>query len=340
MIARFRACSLAGLLIGSFLNVCIYRLPRDLSVVRPRSFCPGCETADCLVRQHPGGELFSSSAVTAAIAEPLIPARYLIVELLTALLFFLIVNALGFTGASAKLCLLTALLVGLTFADLESLILPDEFTLGGIVAGLLFAWFVPVDDMIAHLFLPAFGFKLSPQWLSVAESVIGAAGPAGCLWLGGLLFEKIRHKEGLGLGDVKMMAMFGAFLGTTRHVAYSRSWIDCGLDHRPYLYPRHQAGRQPATSCLSALFSDSPELSWRLWAKKSSGGTWGCCKASGAGFSLRWASAHANNLTENFRPRCNTFHSAVAIMEWSNRCLSHFGSTAASRPGASFPRNR
>jgi leader peptidase (prepilin peptidase) / N-methyltransferase len=203
---------IAGLLIGSFLNVCIFRMPRDLSVVRPRSFCPGCE--------HPIAWYDNIPVVSYFLLRrrcrhcgALIPARYLMVEILTALLFFLIVNALGFTGASAKLCLLTALLVGLTFADLEARILPDEFTLGGIVAGLLFSYFVPVDDMIAHLFLPAFGFKLSPQWLSVAESVLGAAGPAGCLWLGGFLFEKIRHKEGLGLGDVKMMAMFGAFLG-------------------------------------------------------------------------------------------------------------------------------
>ena len=203
---------IAGLLIGSFLNVCIFRMPRDLSVVRPRSFCPACEHPIAWYDNIPVVSYFLLRRRCRHCGER-IPARYLMVEMLTALLFFLIVNALGFTGASAKLCLLTALLVGLTFADLEARILPDEFTLGGIVAGLLFSYFVPVDDMIAHLFLPAFGFKLSPQWLSVAESVLGAAGPAGCLWLGGFLFEKIRHKEGLGLGDVKMMAMFGAFLG-------------------------------------------------------------------------------------------------------------------------------
>ena len=204
----------AGLLIGSFLNVCIYRMPRDLSVVRPRSFCPTCE--------HPIAWYDNIPVVSFFVLRrrcrhcgALIPYRYLIVEILTAVLFFLIVNALGLTAASAKLCLLTALLVGLTFADLEARILPDEFTLGGTAAGLVLAYFVPVKDVIAHVFLPAFGWKLGPQWMSVAESVLGAAGPAGCLWLGGFLFEKIRHKEGLGLGDVKMMAMFGAFLGVS-----------------------------------------------------------------------------------------------------------------------------
>jgi leader peptidase (prepilin peptidase) / N-methyltransferase len=204
----------AGLLIGSFLNVCIYRMPRDLSVVRPRSFCPTCEHLIAWYDNIPVVSFFLLRRRCRHCGAP-IPYRYLIVEILTAVLFFLIVNALGLTATSAKLCLLTALLVGLTFADLEERILPDEFTLGGTAAGLVLAYFVPVNDVIAHVFLPAFGWKLGPQWMSVAESVLGAAGPAGCLWLGGFLFEKIRHKEGLGLGDVKMMAMFGAFLGVS-----------------------------------------------------------------------------------------------------------------------------
>jgi len=203
---------IAGLLIGSFLNVCIYRMPRDLSVVRPRSFCPACEHPIAWYDNIPVVSYFVLRGRCRHCGAR-IPVRYVIVELLTAALFFLIVTALGLTAPAAKLCLLTALLVGLTFADLEERILPDEFTLGGTAIGLVLAYFVPVDDVIAHIVLPGLGFHLSPQWLSVAESVLGAAAPAGSLWLGGFLFEKIRHKEGLGLGDVKMMAMFGAFLG-------------------------------------------------------------------------------------------------------------------------------
>ena len=203
---------IAGLLIGSFLNVCIYRMPRDLSVVRPRSFCPACEHPIAWYDNIPVVSYFVLRGRCRHCGAR-IPVRYVIVELLTAALFFLIVTALGLTAPAAKLCLLTALLIGLTFADLEERILPDEFTLGGTAAGLVLAYFVPVDDVIAHIVLPGLGFHLSPQWLSVAESVLGAAAPAGSLWLGGFLFEKIRHKEGLGLGDVKMMAMFGAFLG-------------------------------------------------------------------------------------------------------------------------------
>jgi leader peptidase (prepilin peptidase)/N-methyltransferase len=202
-----------GLVIGSFLNVCIYRLPRDLSVVRPsRSFCPACEHQIAWYDNIPVLSYLLLGRRCRHCHQP-ISGRYAMVELLTALLFLMIVVALGPTAMAAKLCVLCALLVGLVFTDLESLILPDEFTLGGTVIGLIFAWFVPVDDIIAHLMLTIAGFRPGPQWASVAESVTGAVVPAGLLALGGLLFEKIRHKEGLGLGDVKMMAMLGAFLG-------------------------------------------------------------------------------------------------------------------------------
>jgi leader peptidase (prepilin peptidase)/N-methyltransferase len=203
----------AGLLIGSFLNVCIYRMPRDLSVVRPsRSFCPACEHQIAWYDNIPVlSYLLLGRRCRHCHAS--ISARYALVELLTATLFLLVVAALGQTGMAIKLCVLCALLVGLTFTDLESLILPDEFTLGGTVVGLIFAWFVPVDDIIARLALTIAGFHPTPQWSSVAESVTGALLPAAMLGFGGWLFEKIRHKEGLGLGDVKMMAMLGAFLG-------------------------------------------------------------------------------------------------------------------------------
>ena len=203
---------LAGLLIGSFLNVCIYRMPRDLSVVRPRSFCPACEHPIAWYDNIPVVSYFLLGR-RCRHCRAVIPVRYVIVEALTALLFFVVVNALGPTAVAAKLCLLVALLVGLTFADLEERILPDEFTLGGTAAGLVLAWFIPVDDSIAHAVLLAQRVAWGEQWMSVSEAVLGAALPAGFLWLGGFLFEKIRHKEGLGLGDIKMLAMMGAFLG-------------------------------------------------------------------------------------------------------------------------------
>ena len=203
---------IAGLLIGSFLNVCIFRMPRDLSVMWPRSFCPECEHPIAWYDNVPILSYFVLRRRCRHCGK-LIPARYLIVEILTAVLFFAVVTALGPTAVAAKLCLLVALLVGLTFADLEERILPDEFTLGGTAVGLVLAWFIPVDDIIAHAIFSLQRIDADPRWMSVGESLLGALLPSGFLWLGGVIFEKVRHKEGLGLGDVKMIAMIGAFLG-------------------------------------------------------------------------------------------------------------------------------
>jgi leader peptidase (prepilin peptidase)/N-methyltransferase len=133
-----------------------------------------------------------------------------VVEALTGLLFLLIVLALGVNLPSIKLCLLSALLVGLIFCDMEQRILPDELTLGGIVAGMVFATVVPMEWEYAHLLLPA---RWDDKLLSAGESVLGAVFASGLLWVVGVVYEKIRHKEGLGFGDVKMMAMVGTFLG-------------------------------------------------------------------------------------------------------------------------------
>src|SRR5262249_2496066 len=138
--------ALFGLLIGSFLNVCIYRLPRDLSVVRPRSYCPECEKPIAWFDNIP---LLSSLRLKGRCrhcGKP-IPARYPVVEALTAVLFFVFVAALGPSLVAFKFCLLSALLVGMVFSDLEERILPDEFTLGGLVAGLALSWGGPIVDV-------------------------------------------------------------------------------------------------------------------------------------------------------------------------------------------------
>jgi leader peptidase (prepilin peptidase)/N-methyltransferase len=203
---------LFGLLIGSFLNVCIYRWPRDLSVVRPRSHCPSCEKTIAWYDNVPlvsyvvlGGQCRYCRAR--------IPFRYPIVELLTGLLFFLYVLALGPSVAALRDCIFAAMLVGLIFSDLEERILPDEFTLGGALVGIAFSWFVQVPDHTAQALLWLLGWEPQGRMQSLMESVFGAAMPALLLWGGGWLYEKVRHREGLGFGDVKLMAMVGAFLG-------------------------------------------------------------------------------------------------------------------------------
>jgi leader peptidase (prepilin peptidase)/N-methyltransferase len=198
---------LFGLLIGSFLNVCVYRLPQDLSVVRPRSYCPACS--------HPIAWYDNVPLLSYALlgghcrhCKATISLRYPVVELMTGVLFFFFVWRLGPSVAAAKYCVLSALLVGLTFSDLYSRILPDEFTLGGTAAGLVFAWFVPLNDLFSMFFLHD-----HPRWASVGDAVLAAVVPGLFLWFGGWLYFKLRHREGLGLGDVKLVAMVGAFLG-------------------------------------------------------------------------------------------------------------------------------
>lgn len=203
---------LFGLLIGSFLNVCIHRLPRDLSVVRPRSHCPACERQ---IAWYDNVPLVSYILLRARCRHcgTRIAWRYPAVELLTGALFAAAVWHLGATPAAAKLCLFAALQVGLIFSDLEELILPDEFTLGGLAAGLALALVIPLENSAAGALFWLAGIEAGPRALSLAEAALGAAVPAGFLWFGGWLFEKVRHKEGLGFGDVKLVAMIGAFLG-------------------------------------------------------------------------------------------------------------------------------
>jgi leader peptidase (prepilin peptidase)/N-methyltransferase len=204
--------ALFGLLIGSFLNVCIHRWPRDLSVVRPRSACPECEQPIAWYDNIPlVSYLFLRGRCRqCGIA---ISWRYPVVELLTAVSFAYFVHHGGVSIQAIKYCILAAILIGLIFSDLETLLLPDELTLGGIVIGLVFALFVPVPDSVFQLLAILSGFDARGRGGMFAEALLGTIVPAGAIWLGGWLFEKVRHKEGLGFGDVKMLAMVGAFLG-------------------------------------------------------------------------------------------------------------------------------
>ncbi len=144
------AAFLIGLLIGSFLNVCIYRWPRDMSVVRPRSFCPAC---DAPIVWHDNIPVISYLLLGGRCRQcrARIPLRYPVVELLTAVSFFVTVLTLGPGLVALKWCLFEALALGLLFSDLEQRILPDEMTLGGAVAGILLSLVVPMEWGYAHL---------------------------------------------------------------------------------------------------------------------------------------------------------------------------------------------
>ena len=213
MLEALLAC-VFGLLIGSFLNVCIYRLPRDLSVVRPRSYCTACEHTIAWYDNVPVLS-FALLGGKCRHCQSRIGLRYPLVEVTTGGLFFIYFLRLGPTLAAVKYCILGALLVGLLFSDLEERILPDEFTLGGTVVGLILSFFVRVQDFAAHVLLLVLRVSIDERspLLSFAEAAMGAFLPAFVLWLGGYLYEKVRKREGMGFGDVKMLLMIGAFLG-------------------------------------------------------------------------------------------------------------------------------
>lgn len=205
-----------GLAFGSFLNVCVYRLPLGLSVVTPRSACPHCKRSIAFYDNLPvlswlilGGRCRQCKAG--------ISPRYLFVELLTGALFVGTYAYFGLTLAALKYCVFGFLLLGLIFTDAETKLLPDKLTLPGIALGLLFSLLVPVHDM-ASQFLPAvlnlpFSADLSARLLSLLDSLLGAAVGASFIYGAGAAYLRWRGTEGMGFGDVKLMAMVGAFLG-------------------------------------------------------------------------------------------------------------------------------
>jgi leader peptidase (prepilin peptidase)/N-methyltransferase len=201
--------ALFGLLIGSFLNVCIYRLPRDLSVVWPRSFCPECSRPIAWYDNIPLLSVLILGGKCRYCQAPIF-WRYPVVELLTAASFFSAVVQHGLSGAALRLAVLSALLIALAFTDMEDRILPDEITVGGTAVGWLLALVYPMSGGLVTVLLPP---DRSPAGESLAGAVLGGAIPAFALWAVGGIYQRVRGREGVGFGDVKMLLMLGAFLG-------------------------------------------------------------------------------------------------------------------------------
>ncbi|MBI2685610.1 MAG: prepilin peptidase [Acidobacteria bacterium] len=201
---------LFGLLIGSFLNACIYRFPRDITLWDPpRSFCPQCEKTIAWYDNIPVLSYLLLRGKCRNCGYP-IPIRYLVVELLCGIMYFLIVLRFGPTLLSLKLAVFAAINLELIASDFEERILPDEFTKGGALAGLALAWFALLPATFSALLVP-YGSSLSLH--SLVESALGAAFGYGSLWFIGTLYYRVRGREGMGMGDYKMAAMIGSFLG-------------------------------------------------------------------------------------------------------------------------------
>jgi len=205
-----------GLVFGSFLNVCIYRLPRGLSVVAPRSACPNCGKSIAFYDNIP---VLSWILLGARCREckARITARYAVVELLTGALFLLCYWHFGLSLSMLKCSVLAFLLLGLIFTDAETHLLPDKMTLPGFALGLIFSLIIPVNDL-ASLVLPGVidipvSADVSWRLFSFMDSLLGAAVGAGFLYGAGVIYLRWRGIEGMGFGDVKLMAMIGSFLG-------------------------------------------------------------------------------------------------------------------------------
>jgi len=205
-----------GLAFGSFLNVCIYRLPLDLSVVTPRSACPRCKR---LIAFYDNMPVISWLILRGRCRQckTRISPRYLFVELLTGALFLGCYAYGGLTLAALKYCAFGFLLLGLIFTDAETKLLPDKLTLPGLALGLVFSLMVPVHD-VASQFLPGmvnlpFSADVSTRLFSLLDSLLGAALGASFIYGAGAIYLRWRGAEGMGFGDVKLMAMVGSFLG-------------------------------------------------------------------------------------------------------------------------------
>jgi leader peptidase (prepilin peptidase)/N-methyltransferase len=205
-----------GLAFGSFLNVCIYRLPRGLSVIHPRSVCPKCGKA---IRFYENIPVLSWLLLRGRChnCKARISVRYLLVELLTGALFLTCYAQFDFSLAALKCCAFGFLLLGLIFTDAETHLLPDKLTLPGLVLGLIFSPVIPVNDLASQLLpglvsLPV-SYDVSWHLLSFIDALLGAAVGAAFIYGAGAIYLRARGVEGMGFGDVKLMAMVGAFLG-------------------------------------------------------------------------------------------------------------------------------
>lgn len=191
-----------GLVVGSFLNVCIYRIPQGMSIVKPsRSICPKCGR---MIRWYDNIPVISFLVLRGRCrycGEP-ISVRYPLVELLTAAIFTLLLKRYGLTVELAGYCFMSAMLIAISFIDLSHYIIPNRITLPGIALGLIFG----AGLMLVHH---------RPSML--VNRVVGLLVGGMVILVMGLIGSLIFRREAMGMGDVKLMAMIGAFMGFYPH---------------------------------------------------------------------------------------------------------------------------
>lgn len=191
---------LFGISIGSFLNVCIYRMGREMSIVRPSSHCPQCQKP---IRWYDNIPLVSYLVLKGRCRDcgAKFSFRYFAVELITGLLFLALFHRFWFGPQAFAYAILACGLIVATFVDYDYRIIPDEISLGGIALGLTLSFIFPsIHYTTSHM-------------VALRMSALGVLAGGGLLWILGCVGDFIFKKESMGGGDVKLLAMIGAFLG-------------------------------------------------------------------------------------------------------------------------------
>lgn len=206
---------LFGIVIGSFLNVCISRLPEGLSIVSPGSRCPRCLAA---IKPYDNVPVFGWLWLRGKCRNCALPISpmYPIVEFLTGAIFVLSWYEFGLSLATVKWLIFSCLIIVLTVTDLRVRLLPDAVTFPGTAIGFLFSFRVTIFDPTAGtLYFRLFHDvpRNPPLAFNPLNSILGALFGSLLLWGAAGLYKLVRRQEGMGFGDVKMMAMVGAFLG-------------------------------------------------------------------------------------------------------------------------------
>ena len=189
-----------GLCIGSFLNVCIYRMPLEKSIVRPRSMCPGCGRMIAWYDNIPVlSYLFLGAKCRGCRTH--ISMRYPVVELLTGVLFVAVWSRFGMSWMTLIFWIMVGGLVLATFVDFDHMIIPDTVSIGGMFFGLAASALVPELHGVQQ------------TAAAMMKSIVGLVAGFGSLWLVAVVGKWIFKKDAMGFGDVKLLGAMGALLG-------------------------------------------------------------------------------------------------------------------------------
>jgi len=203
-----------GLVIGSFLNVCILRIPQEVPITVPRSHCPHCKK---LIRWYDNVPVLSYLILGGRCrrCKKKISARYPLIEAVSGLISVLLYLKFGLGVEWVLFFGFSAALLVLAFIDLDHRILPDVITLNGMWLGVLSSVYLaqPIPPIVLGIVRAAGLEVTNPRILALVGSLLGVVAGGGLLWGVGEAFKRLRGIEGMGFGDVKMMAMVGAFLG-------------------------------------------------------------------------------------------------------------------------------